>query len=479
MYTYSNLVNGHWRNEATSYLETWNPARPREVVGRYALASDELLQAALAAAATAQAAWRALPMPHRLEHLAKFIASVECRAGELAQAIVLEQGKPRQEALNEISKACSEGRYMLGHAMAAAGEHSMPAFRPGVRNAIQRRPRGVIAAITPWNFPVMTPMRKLIPALAFGNAVLLKPSEFTPAAACLLADIGQAHLPPGLLQLLHLLPDMADRLVRAAGVHGVAFTGSVATGRKIRRATADNLAETALELGGKNAAVIHDTPDLCACLDQIAEAAFMTSGQRCTAISRVLVQRDHLAATLEGLSQRAQARRPGYGMAEGTRLGPITHPAQLAHIERLVKDALAQGCKAHVGGSRIEVDGCTDGLFFAPTVIECLDARLTIAREEVFGPVIVVQPYDTADEAMQQLNGVEYGLSASLFSTDLRLVERFVKQCETGMIHVNHGTIPDSHMPFGGIKASGVGAYSVGPSAAHFYTTEHAVYVGV
>ena len=478
MYQFSNLVNGEWQHGAATAVETFNPARPAERVGVYQPADADLVAAAVQAAKQAQQGWRRVPLATRTHTLERFIRGVEQQGEDLAAAITAEQGKSLAEARAEVAKSCAEARFMLAHAIEGGGARSVSSMRANVRNLVVRRPRGVIVAITPWNFPVMTPMRKIAPGLVFGNAVLLKPSEFTPAASCLLGEIGREILPAGLLQVLHGGPEIGDLLVRHRDVHGVTFTGSVATGRKIRAATASNLAETALELGGKNAAIVHDSDDLDGALDQIVQSALMCSGQRCTAVSRVLVQSEMADAVVQGLAIRARGMVLGDGTKAGTQLGPITYLAQLKHIEAMVATGLAEGATLVTGGERVRVPGCEGGHFYAPTVLSDVLPPMKVAREEIFGPVISVLAYRSIDEAIAILNDVEYGLTAALFSNDARVIARFVDESDTGMIHVNHGTVPDSHMPFGGVKASGVGAYSVGASAAAFYTTEHAVYVG-
>lgn len=477
-YNYGSLVAGGWR-DGDSTLVTTNPARPAEQVGLYAQANPATVDEAVNAARAAQKVWAKVPPAKRCELLGKFIDAVEARGEDLAQAITAEQGKAISESRGEVAKACGESRYMLQHVMAGEGVRHVPALREGVRNLVIRRPRGVVVAITPWNFPVMTPMRKIAPAIAFGNAIIVKASQFTPAAVCILGELACQYLPAGLLQVLHGGADVGNALVSHPLVHAVTFTGSVATGRHILSATSANLAEVSLELGGKNAAIIHDSEDLEKCLDQVLGAALMCSGQRCTAVSRVIVRRELCDAVVAGLVKRAKGMRLGDGSSKETQLGPMTHVAQLEHVKKTVELAEQQGAQVMCGGSVATVEGCPDGLFYAPTVLANVSSSSSAARDEIFGPVISVIEYETLDDALRILNDVEFGLTASLFSNDARAIARFVDECETGMIHVNHGTVPDSHMPFGGIKASGVGAYSVGPSASAFYTTEHSVYMGV
>lgn len=476
-YAYGNLIGGSWRDTPSSF-DTFNPARPAQVVGRYSLADASLVAEAVAAANKAQQPWAKLPAAQRCEALARYIDRIEAHKEDLARAITTEQGKSLAESRGEVAKACAESRFMLQHVMSGEGSRHVPSLRAGVRNLVMRRPRGVIVAITPWNFPVMTPMRKIAPALGFGNAVIVKASEFTPAAVCLLGELASGVLADGLLQVMHGGADVGSALVSHGGVHGVTFTGSVATGRRIMAASAANLAAVSLELGGKNAAVIHDAFDLDACLDQVSHAALMCSGQRCTAVSRVLVRRGLHVDVAAGLARRAATMRLGDGADAATQLGPMTHRAQLEQVKAAVQQARKDGAKVLAGGTEVAIDGCEGGYFYAPTVLDSVRADSAAAREEIFGPVISLIEYDTLDEAIHILNDVDFGLTAAFFSNDAKAIARFVDECQTGMLHVNHGTVPDSHMPFGGIKASGVGAYSVGPSAAAFYTTEHSVYLG-
>lgn len=473
-YEYGSLI-GAAQESGTSRYYTCNPSRPDQTVGAYAAADAAAVSRALGIARQAQQGWREVPAIERAALLLRLVERIEQRADDLARAITLEQGKPLSEAKGEVLKACGEARAMAARAFDAQGS-LLHASRPGYRIGVMRRPRGVIAAITPWNFPVLTPMRKIAPALVFGNAIILKPSEFTPAAACLLADIAREVLPAGVLQLVLGQVETAAALVGGRGVDGITFTGSVATGRKIQIAAAASLAELSFELGGKNAAVIHDTDDLEATLEHVVGAAFMCAGQRCTAISRVLVQHDLYDRVQEALARKVQALVVGDGMADGAQLGPLTHAQHYENVQAMVQAGIDEGARLLTGGKRLRLPGLEEGYFYAPTVLTDVRPDMTVAREEIFGPVLSVLPYESLDEGLAILNDVEYGLTSSFFSNDARAVERFVNESQNGMLHINHGTVPDNHAPFGGIKHSGVGAYSVGASAANFYTTEHTVY---
>lgn len=475
-YDYGCLVGGAWQDGTAKPFDTFNPARPRERVGSYRPASPETIEEAVRNAAQAQRAWRKVPVAERIRICTAFFAAIAARSEEIALSITLEQGKPLAEARNETAKSLGEAAAMTAHVLSGGAERMADA-RPGFQNMVARRPRGVIAAITPWNFPILTPMRKIAPALLFGNAIIIKPSEFTPATVCLIGEAANQTLPAGLFQIVLGGGDVGAALVAAAGIAGITFTGSVATGKRIYALGAGNLAELSLELGGKNAVVINDVDDLDSCLDQVAGAAFMCAGQRCTAISRVIVAEALRPQVEAGLVRRAEAQKQGDGREGGVTLGPLTTGAQFARVRRMVEVGVAEGAILLTGGNSSVGDPETEGYFFAPTIISGITPDMSVAREEIFGPVIGISSYTTLDEAFDILNGVEYGLTSSLFSKDFGVIQRFVAESESGMLHVNHGTIPDNHMPFGGIKNSGVGAYSVGASAAHFYTTEHSVYL--
>lgn len=474
-YEFGSLIGNTWISGDEGFT-TVNPARPQETVGSYSTTGPRLLDQAGLVATAAQTKWRKVPAAERVKMANAFFEAIGKRADDIASSITLEQGKPLAEARGEVSKSLQEAMMMAGHVMRSGGD-ILPNARPDFQNMVVRRPRGVIAAITPWNFPILTPMRKIAPAILFGNAIILKPSEFTPAAACLIAGAALETLPEGLLQIVQGGADVGARLVTLPQVSGITFTGSVPTGRKIYAFGAERLAELSLELGGKNAAVVNDAADLDACLDQIAAAAFMCAGQRCTAVSRVIVASDLQADVCEGLVARARSQVIGDGAVAGTTLGPLTNAQQLDKVAAMVKAGTEEGADILTGGDPVSLQGLEGGYFYAPTILGNVKSGMSVAREEIFGPVISVLSYSSLDDAFAILNDVEFGLTSSLFSDRMGVIQRFVTESESGMIHVNHGTIPDNHMPFGGIKASGVGAYSVGPSAAQFYTTEHSVYV--
>lgn len=456
--------------------ETANPARPVETVGRYGVPSTAETGRMVERANAAHTTWAQVPGLERGARLDGFLDAVVARVDDIAEAVTLEQGKILAEAKAETLKGAAEGRFMVGEA-ARMGATATGTGRPGFSNMILRRPRGVIFCISPWNFPAMTPLRKMCPALAFGNAVIMKPSQFTPAAAYLLEEIAKDHFPEGLFQIAMIGGRTASEVIAKADIHGVSFTGSVETGRLVYAAAAQNLIPAQLELGGKNAAILNDTDDLAGAVAQIAGAAFQTCGQRCTAISRVLVQSDLAQDAKHLLAERADGIVLGGGMDPGSQMGPLCNKAHWAEVCEVTATTIAEGAKPLAGGSAAEGAGDAGGYFYRPTILSDVQHQSTAGQVEIFGPVLSVLEYETFDQAMEMLNGTEFGLTSALFSNSNTLIQRFLRESQNGMMHINHGTVPDNNMPFGGIKNSGVGAYSVGPTAVNFYTSEHAAYL--
>ncbi len=456
--------------------ETHNPAKPSEQIGSYGIPDESEISKILEQANAAQAAWRKVPGLERGDRLNAFLDAVVARVDEVAESITLEQGKLLAEAKGETLKGCAEGRFMVGEAARMASS-PIGTGRPDFSNQILRRPRGVIFCISPWNFPAMTPLRKICPAVAFGNAVVLKPSQFTPAASFLIAEIAKEHFPENLIQIAMVSGRIASDIVAKGEVHGVSFTGSVDTGRLVYAAAAQNLIPVQLELGGKNAAILNDSDDLPTAVSQIFGAAMQTSGQRCTAISRVLVQKELVEKTHALLTEQAGNIVVGPGMDAGSQMGPLCNLAHWEDVCGNTSKAIAEGAVALAGGAAPDNAGKDGGYFYKPTILGNVQHNSTAGQVEIFGPVLSVIEYDDFDQAIHCLNDTEFGLTSALFSNRNDLVQRFLQESDNGMMHVNHGSVPDNNMPFGGVKNSGVGAYSVGPTAANFYTSEHSAYV--
>jgi aldehyde dehydrogenase (NAD+) len=304
--------------------------------------------------------------------------------------------------------------------------------------------------------------------------MVLKPSINTPGAAFIMQEVADATLPKGVFQIANGSGSIGGALTSAIGVDAISFTGSVGIGRIVAQAAAANLAEISLELGGKNPVILNDASNLDTALDQIYASAFAVCGQRCTAVSRVIVRREIEAEVIKGLAKRAQAAQVGDGLEAGTTLGPLMGEKARADVAGFVDRAKAAGAHVAAGGEMIAQN---DGYFYAPTIVSNVTPDMEIARDEVFGPVLAVIPYDTPDEALTICNDVEFGLAACLYSEQTPLVERFVAEAESGMLHVNCGSFPEDHTPFVGVKNSSLGVGgSNGPSTLHFYTQEHTVF---
>ena len=454
-------------------IEIRNPANPLEVVGTFPTLSSDEVPGVIAAARAAQRDWAKVPQPDRGRIVDSFLDGLQARAEDIARSITREMGKIIGESRSEVSKALGEGRATTRRASAPIGE-VLPSQKPGTVTYSTRRPRGVIVGINPWNFPFSTPIRKAIPALVYGNAIVLKPSISTPGAAFIMQEVADATLPKGIFQIANGSGNLGTALTSAAGIDGISFTGSVEVGRIVAKAAAANLTEISLELGGKNPVVLNDASDLDAAIDQIYAAAFAVCGQRCTAISRVIVRRELETQVIEGLAKRAKAAQVGDGLDPATNIGPLSGEKARADVAGFVDRAVAAGANVAAGGEMIEQNG---GFFYAPTILSGVTPDMEVARDEVFGPVLAVIPYDTPDEALHICNDVEFGLSACLYSEQTPMVERFIAEAESGMLHVNCGSFPEDHAPFVGIKNSSLGVGgSNGPSTLHFYTQEHTVF---
>ena len=460
----------------TKSFQTVNPARPQEVIGSYSWTDEAELPAIVERANKAQAIWAKVPGLERAAKLDAFLDAVVANLDLIAEAIVLEQGKILAEAKGETMKGATEGRFMVGEA-ARMGATPIANGRADFANQIMRRPRGTIFCISPWNFPAMTPLRKMCPALAFGNAVIFKPSQFTPAANYILCEIAQEFFPEGLVQMAMIGGRAASEMIATQNIHGVSFTGSVGTGRLVGKAAAENLIPAQLELGGKNAAILHDCDDLDHAVSQIYGAAFQTGGQRCTSISRVLIKRELYEDAKALFVAKAKAAVLGDGMKADSTMGPLCNKGHFDDVVSTTQKAISEGAVALAGGAPQEGAGDEGGYFFAPTILDNVAHDSIAGQVEIFGPVLSLMPFDSFDEAIHIMNDTEFGLTSALFSNQNSLVQRFLAESQNGMMHVNHGTVPDNNMPFGGVKNSGVGAYSVGPTAVNFYTSEHAAYI--
>jgi alpha-ketoglutaric semialdehyde dehydrogenase len=479
MQQHHNLIGGEWiPSSGGARYAIHNPARPEECLGEFANSTEADVKAAVDAAASEAQAWASIPAPQRGAVLFRFSQLLEESKNELARIVTLEQGKALSEAVGEVGRAAAEARFMAAEASRPAG-HTFPSERPGSSCYTVAEPLGVIAAICPWNFPVVAPVRKIAPALAWGNTVVFKPSSLTPwSAVYLMGLLEQAGVPPRAINLVTGQGSVVgEALIHDARVPGISFTGSTSVGMHIYEAAARRLSKVQLELGGKNPAVVMDYEDLDNAAREIVAAAFLCSGQRCTAISRVVVGEAQADALAERILCHVGRIKVGNGLEPGTTMGPLVSHGQLRSVERYVRQGVDAGCALLTGGGPLTRNPEQEGYYFAPTVFDRVPGNSPLALEEMFGPVLPIIRVRDLDEAITIANSTRYGLAASLFTSRLSHIHEFTSRVAAGMIHVNHGTASQAHVPFGGVKDSGQGAYSIGSTAREFFTNVKAIYV--
>lgn len=475
--TYGNFIGGQWQAPGARTSAVYNPADSRQLLGHFADSDAGDVEKAVSAAHRAGLAWREVPGPERGAILFRAADLLEAQVDELAFVLAAEQGKVLAEARGEVGRAAKELRFAAGEASRIDGQ-TLPSEKRHGLSLTMREPIGVVAAIGPWNFPVVTPVRKIGPALAFGCSVVLKTSNLTPWSAVRLMDVfRQAGVPDGVLNLvLGAGRTVGDALVRHPLVSGISFTGSTDVGMAISAEAGRRMARTQLELGGKNPAVVLGTADAAATARQIVGAAYACSGQRCTALSRVIVLESLAGELTAALEAQVRGVRVGPAWAADAAMGPLITDAHRRSVLEHIETARQDGARLVTGGQALREGEFEFGHFLEPTLFDQVDPGMRLARDEVFGPVLAVVPVATVDQAIEVANSVEYGLAASVYTPDVDLALRFARESQSGMVHVNHGTASEAHMPFGGVKRSGFGPYSIGHSNQEFFTATKAVY---
>nr|WP_288454921.1 aldehyde dehydrogenase family protein [uncultured Pseudomonas sp.] len=469
-----NLIAGAWWEGAGS-LENRNPSDLDDLIGHYAIASPDEVADACAAAAEAQHEWRYSTPQVRAELLERIAQGIAKREQEIATMLAREEGKILSEALAETRRAVQIFRFYAGEALRLAGE-SIASVRPDIDIETRREPIGVVGLITPWNFPIAIPAWKAAPALAYGNSVVLKPAELTPGTAHLLASIiREAGCPAGVFNLV-MGPgaNVGAALVDNPHVRGLSFTGSVPTGRRIAQRAAVDLKRVQLEMGGKNPMVILEDADLEVAVEVSLNGSFYSTGQRCTASSRLIVQASIHDAFVDALAKRMASLKVGHALASDSQIGPVVSAEQLASNLRYVRLAAAEGCEV-IGGEHIELR--THGHYQRPALFLGAGADMQVSQEEIFGPCASVIRVDDFDEALQVANGTAFGLSAGICTRSLKHAREFRRQVQSGMVMINVATAGvDYHVPFGGTKASSFGPREQGRAAAEFYTLSKTAY---
>jgi len=478
MARHQNYVAGRWVPPvAGEYYETHNPACPSQVLGEFSRSGPADVEAALASSETARVIWNQTQAPQRAAILLRFSQLLLDSKEELAKIITLEQGKALCESVGEVTRASAEAAFAAGEALRLSG-NTFPSERPGFTCYTILQPVGVVAAITPWNFPVVSPVRKIAPALACGNTVVFKPASLTPWSAVYITSLlEKAGLPRGVLNLVIGSGDCGERLISDVRVRGISFTGSTAVGIRIAEKVAARMAKIQLELGGKNPAIVVECNDLDTAAQEIVAAAFLCSGQRCTALSRVIVEESQADQLRDHLATHIGKIRVGNGLDAQTTMGPVVSREQMETVAGYVRKGLEDGATLVAGGRPLAENRENEGYFYAPTLFDHVSPQSALAREEIFGPVLPLIRVNGPQEALEVANSTRYGLAASLFTANAHLVDEFIQQVESGMVHVNHGTASQAHIPFGGVKDSGQGAFSIGPTVRYAFTNVKTVYI--
>jgi aldehyde dehydrogenase (NAD+) len=470
-----NLVAGEWI-EGEDVTEDINPSNTDEVVGRYARASKADAERAIAAAKSAFAAWSRSGIQQRYEILKKASDEILARKEELGRLLAREEGKTLAEAIMECARAGQIFAFFAGEALRIAGE-LIPSVRPGVEVMMQREPLGVVGLITPWNFPIAIPAWKIAPAIAFGNTVVFKPADLVPGCAWALADVlARAGLPDGVLNLVMGKGSVVGQaILDSPDVDAISFTGSVDTGKRVARASAEHMRRFQLEMGGKNPLVVLDDADLKTAVECAANGAFFSTGQRCTASSRLVVTDGIHDRFVGALIERMQALNVDDALKEGTHIGPVVDEKQLKQDEDYIEIGRKEGAKLAWGGERL--NRALPGFYLQPALFTETTNDMRINREEIFGPIATVIRVKDYDEAVAIANDTPFGLSSGICTTSLKHASHFRNNSQAGMVMVNLPTAGvDYHVPFGGRKGSSYGTREQGRYAVEFYTSVKTTY---
>ncbi|HVH28431.1 MAG TPA: aldehyde dehydrogenase family protein [Vicinamibacterales bacterium] len=478
--TYYNLIDGDWvPSRSGGTFENRNPARSDEVVGLFQQSTAEDVQAAIGAAEHAYRSWRLVPAPRRAELLFRAAQLIAERKEVLARDMTREMGKVLDETGGDVQEAVDMSFFIAGEGRRQSG-HTVPSeLRDKFAMSI-RQPLGVCGLITPWNFPMAIPSWKIAPALVCGNTVVVKPASLTPLSAVHFVRILQeAGIPPGVVNVVTGAgADIGHALLVDERVQVVSFTGSTDIGRVVSQAAAPSFKKTHLEMGGKNVIMIMDDADLDLAVEGCLWGGFGTTGQRCTAASRVVVHEKVLRSFLEQFVTRAQALRVGDGLDRRNQMGPLVSEGQLQTVMKYVEIGKREGATLACGGHRLSQGEHARGFFHEPTIFSDVVPGMRIAQEEIFGPVVSVMPCRSFEEAVSIANGVQYGLSASIYTRDVNRAFAAMRDVYTGIFYVNAPTIgAEVHLPFGGTKATGNGHREAGVAALDVFSEWKSVYV--
>ena len=474
---FKNLIAGEWVDGASVSINI-NPSDTNDVVGHFARASKEQAEQAIAAAKAAFPAWSRTTPQERYEILKKASDEILARKDELGKLLSREEGKTLPEGIGEATRAGQIFAFFAGEALRLMGE-TVPSVRPGVGVEMTREAVGVIGMITPWNFPIAIPAWKIAPALAHGNTIVFKPADLVPGSAWAIVDIlNRAGLPKGVLNLvMGRGSEVGQVILNHKDVNAITFTGSVGTGRKVAEAAiaSSPMKKMQLEMGGKNPLVVLNDADLKTAVEAAANGAFFSTGQRCTASSRLIVEEGIHDAFVAALSERLKGLSVDNALKAGTHIGPVVDQSQLDQDLSYIALGQKEGAKLAWGGELLNRE--TPGFYLQPALFTEVSNTMRIAREEIFGPVGVVIKVKNYDEALAVSNDTEFGLSAGICTSSLKYATHFKRNSEAGMVMVNLPTAGvDYHVPFGGRKGSSYGSREQGSYAKEFFTTVKTAY---
>ncbi|MDR7554237.1 MAG: aldehyde dehydrogenase family protein [Armatimonadota bacterium] len=477
--TYKNFIGGRWVASSSDRLVANRNPATGEVLGQVPLSTREEARAAIQAAVDAFPRWRATPGPVRGRILFKVLELFERKMPQLAEILTREEGKTLAESTGELVRSRNILEYIAGEGRRLRGE-TLPSELPNTFTYTVREPLGVVAVITPWNFPAAIPIWKLAPALVCGNTVVFKPATLTPWTASALVELFQeAGLPDGVLNMV-IGPGstVGDELITHPAVRAVSFTGSNEVGIKLYERAAAGGRRVQAEMGGKNPVVVLEDADLELALAGTIQGAYGSTGQRCTATSRVIVVERIADRFVEELAARARALVVGDGLDPRTQMGPSVDESQMKTVLRYIAIGQEEGARLVTGGRRLTEGAYGRGYFVEPTIFDHVTPRMRIFQEEIFGPVLAVCRVPDFDAAVEAANAVPYGLASSIYTQDLAKAMRFVDRSEVGIVHINNPTVGgEAHLPFGGTKATGVGPREQGSVAIDFYSELKVVYL--
>ena len=478
MQQYKNLIDGEWVNSSDGKtFENRNPAQLDDVLGEFPLATKADVERAIDAASAALPAWGNLPGPARGAILDKASRILEARLDEIATVLTREEGKTLTEAKGEVTRARDIFRYYAGEGWRAGG-NVLPSNTGGELLYTRREPLGVVALVTPWNFPIAIPAWKMAPALAYGNTVVFKPASFAPQTAMLLVEVlVEAGLPKGVVNFVTGSGrTVGDTLVGSPKVHGVSFTGSVSVGTGIYEKAIKNLTRVQLEMGGKNPTIVLKDANIDTAVKMVVAGGFGLTGQACTATSRVIVEDAIANDFAAALTQAARGLKVGNGLEAGVQMGPAVSEDQLQTDLEYIGIGQKEGAKLLIGGSQAG-DG---GYYVQPTVFDHVETQMRIAQEEIFGPVIGIIRASDFEDALAKANGIGFGLSAAVVTNDLQKAFQFANRIDAGVVKINEPTTGLAlQAPFGGFKHSSANTFKEqGQAAIEFYTRTKTIYVG-